>query len=54
MRGEENCKYLCADSEADMLKLIAAVVQAKVHVHGLVIMDCSVLISILFLYFVVS
>ena len=30
MRGEENCKFLCADSEADMLKLMAAIVQAKV------------------------
>ena len=32
MRGEENCKYLCADSEADMLKLMAAIVQAKVPI----------------------
>ena len=32
MRGEENCKFLCADSEADMLKLMAAIIQAKVIV----------------------
>lgn len=32
MRGDENCKFLCADSESDMLKIMAAIVQAKVCV----------------------
>ena len=30
MKGEELCRYLCADNQDDMLNLIAAVVKAKV------------------------
>ena len=30
MRGEENCRYLCADSEPDMLRVMAAIVKSKV------------------------
>ena len=42
MRGEENCKFLCADSEADMLKLMAAIVQAKVLLYTCVLYNLHV------------
>lgn len=34
-RGDELSRYFCADSKDDMLKLIAAIVHAKVWMHGL-------------------
>ncbi len=30
MRGEDKCRYLCADKEEDMLKIFAWIVKAKV------------------------
>ncbi len=30
MRGEDKCRYLCADKEEDMLKIFAWIIKAKV------------------------
>ena len=48
MRGEENCKFLCADSEADMLKLMAAIVQAKVICIIVALLDIAIELFMLF------
>ena len=34
MKGEEHSRYFCADKKDDILKIMAAVVEAKVYLTG--------------------